>query len=291
MLARRLIDLMPPPTLEERIESTAIRSVAGRVPDSLAAGRPFRAPHHTTSFAGLLGGGSPITPGEISLAHRGVLFLDELPEFGREALEGLRQPLEEGRIHIARAGRRLELPAAFQLAAAMNPCPCGYAGHPRVVCRCPPSAVRRYRRRISGPVLDRVDVRVSVRPTPVESLVPLEGPAVPDSAGPDAAGSASAQAPTGAARVREVAAARARAAARSGTPNALLGPEDLDAVAPLDPDAARLLRRAAEERQLSSRAVQSLRRVARTVADLRGVERVDLGAVGAALSLRAGLGG
>ena len=350
MLARRLVDLLPAPTLEERIAATAIRSAAGRRAEGLVADRPFRAPHHTTSHAGLLGGGNPISPGEITLAHGGVLFLDELPEFGRDALEGLRQPLEEGRIHIARAGRRLELPAAFQLVAAMNPCPCGHAGHPRIVCRCPPSAVARYRRRLSGPVLDRIDLRVTVRPTPVEALVPSGDDRAPASAGEgrrmieevlDARGRAALRAartlgagPVGASRSATgpraagtdapggsgasgssgpsessglsgscgASSSSAQAGANgelatgatvepTGPVNASLSPAELDRVAGLDGAGAALLRRAAGERQLSTRAVQAVRRVARTVSDLRGLEEVDAEAVATALSLREGLDG
>lgn len=282
MLARRLIDLLPAPALEERIEATAIRSAAGRCTDGLVRERPFRAPHHTTSYAGLLGGGSPIAPGEITLAHGGVLFLDELPEFGRDALEGLRQPLEEGAVHIARAGRRLSLPAAFQLVAAMNPCPCGYAGHPRVVCRCPPTAVRRYRQRISGPVLDRIDLRVPLQPVPLDALIPSTPPA----------GSSPPPSSHGRRLAREVREARTRAQARQEQSSAMNGDlqgDELDAVAAIDRPTADLLRRADERRQLSSRAVQSLRRVARTVADLRGVEHIDPQAMATALALRDGL--
>ncbi len=282
MLARRLVDLLPPADLEDRIAATAIRSAAGRPPEGLLGERPFRAPHHTTSFAGLLGGGNPIAPGEITLAHGGVLFLDELPEFRREALEGLRQPLEEGAVHIARAGRRLSLPADFQLIAAMNPCPCGYAGHPRVVCRCAPSAVRRYRQRISGPVLDRIDLRVALRPVPLDDLVP--GATSPSTGSPPAG--------DGARLIQEARAARRRSMERGpqgGLCNARLQSDALDAVGPLDPQPADLLRRAADGRQLSSRAVQSLRRVARTVADLAGRDRIDAEAMATALALRDGL--
>ena len=286
MLARRLIDLLPVPDLAERIEATAIRSAAGRTAHGLVRERPFRAPHHTTSFAGLLGGGSPIAPGEITLAHGGVLFLDELPEFGRDALEGLRQPLEEGRVHIARAGRRLSLPANFQLIAAMNPCPCGYAGHPRRVCRCPPASVRRYRQRISGPVLDRIDLRVALRPVPLDAL--FQQGAAP--------GGASSRPSPGRRLAREVLEARskasARASARAGQASPLnrdLSGDELNAVAAIDQPTVDLLRRAAERRQLSSRAVQSLRRVARTVADLRGLDQIDPQAMATALALRDGL--
>ncbi len=282
MLARRVLDLLPAPDLEERIEATAIRSAAGRCSDGLVRERPFRAPHHTTSFAGLLGGGSPIAPGEITLAHGGVLFLDELPEFGREALEGLRQPLEEGRVHIARAGRRQTLPAEFQLVAAMNPCPCGYAGHPRLACRCPNSTLRRYRQRISGPVLDRIDLRVALSPVPPEALVP----------GPPGPQGQTHRSTDGKRLIQEVREARDRATereAQTSRVNGSLEGAELDAVAALSRGPADLLRRAADRHQLSSRAILSVRRVARTVADLRSLQQIDRRAMATALALRAGL--
>ncbi|MEE2940952.1 MAG: ATP-binding protein, partial [Planctomycetota bacterium] len=274
MLAQRLVDLLPPLSLEERVEVTSLLSATGRWPRGLVSRRPFRAPHHTTSFAGLIGGGSPISAGEISLAHRGVLFLDELPEFGRDALEGLRQPLEAGEVHLARAGRRRTLPARFQLVAAMNPCPCGYAGHPRIPCRCAPGAVQRYRQRISGPLLDRVDIRVELQPAPPDVLV---GAAAPGSG------------PGGAQVAGDVRAARERAAARLGASpalNAALGPDALDEVAPLRGEARAVLERAARRGHLSSRALQSMRRVARTAADLRGAADIGPADVATALALR-----
>jgi magnesium chelatase family protein len=170
LLARALHGLLPPPELAERIAITRVLSATGLWPGELARARPFRAPHHTASHVGLVGGGTPITAGEITLAHGGLLFLDELPEFRRETLEALRQPLEEGRVLIARAGRRLELPARFQLACAMNPCPCGYRGHPAIPCRCSSAEVHRYRRRISGPLLDRIELRIELSPPEVRSL-------------------------------------------------------------------------------------------------------------------------
>lgn len=275
MLARRLVDLLPQPTLDERIEITQVLSAAGRWPKGLARRRPFRAPHHTTSFAGLVGGGVPLTPGELTLAHQGVLFLDELPEFSREALEALRQPLEEGVVHLARATQRSTMPARVQLVAAMNPCPCGHLGDPRVSCTCPPFAVRRYRARISGPLLDRVDLRVPLEAAPSVALV--EGPP------PAPEG-------TGRAIAARVAAARALQRARGqGMVNAQLGSDALDALAPLTPGARRLLEAAVEQRALSARGVQALRRIARTVADLAEVQDVDERHLSQALGLRAGL--
>lgn len=281
MLARRLIDLLPPMDLDERIDVTTILSATGRWPKGLASRRPFRAPHHTTSFAGLIGGGSPIAPGEITLAHRGVLFLDELPEFSRDALEGLRQPLEDREVHLARASHRRSLPAAFQLVAAMNPCPCGYAGHPRIPCHCSPGAVRRYMQRISGPLLDRIELRVALQPAAIELLVG----ATP--------GHATAPQPPAGQRGNAlwdgVRTARARAQARSGKLNDALGSAEIDDVASLDGRSRRLIESAAGKGELSARAVQSLRRVARTVADLRGEDCIDRPALATAIALRSGL--
>jgi magnesium chelatase family protein len=271
LLARALVALLPEPALEERLEITRVLSAAGRWPGALARGRPFRAPHPTTSFAGLVGGGSPPAPGEITLAHGGVLFLDELPEWKREVLETLRQPLEEGRVSIARAGRRLELPARFLLVAAMNPCPCGYRGHGQRPCACAPGDVRRYLRRISGPLLDRIDLRLELGPPSVAEL------ALPP---PGAAAACAAR----------VEAAAARARARQGpTWNARLDAAALDRVAPLDRASRQLLERAVDRRGLSARAVQSLRRIARTLADLAADDAPGERHLAQALALRAPL--
>ncbi|MDW8374018.1 MAG: ATP-binding protein, partial [Planctomycetota bacterium] len=171
MLATRLPGILPPLTETEALESAAVASLCGLAPPpSRLFLRPFRAPHHSASAIALVGGGSPPRPGEISLAHHGVLFLDELPEWRRQALEALREPLESGRIVIARAGRRAEFPAAFQLVAAMNPCPCGYAGDPGATCRCTPARIAAYRARISGPLLDRIDLAVALRRIPAAEL-------------------------------------------------------------------------------------------------------------------------
>ncbi len=278
MLARRLPRLLPAPDLEERLAITRVLSAAGRWPGGLARERPFRAPHHTTSYAGLVGGGPNATPGEVTLAHGGVLFLDELPEFRRDVLEALREPIESGCVTISRATQRVDLPARFQLVAAMNPCPCGYRGHPRVPCKCPPTFVERYRRRISGPLLDRIDLVVEVVATGAEELLAV-GPARP----PDPTTRESELA-------RRVHAAVARAQARQGgRRNAALSADELDRAAALDAESARLLASAAGRRALSARAVQSLRRVARTCADLDGAESVQSHHVAQALSLRANL--
>ena len=257
MLARGLVDLLPPLDLEERLEITSVLSAGGRWPKTLARRRPFRAPHHSASHAGLVGGGNQLVAGEITLAHRGVLFLDELGEFRREVLEALRTPLERGRVLLSRAGRQVELPARFQLVAAMNPCPCGYRGHPRVPCPCPPGAVRRYRGRISGPLLDRIELRVELAP-------PELGDLTAESASGPRAGELAAQ----------VQAARQGQAARGQTvANARLSPTELDRWAPLTGSGRDLVAQALERRALSARAVQALRGVARTIADLDSADR------------------
>ncbi|MFZ4483479.1 MAG: YifB family Mg chelatase-like AAA ATPase, partial [Chthoniobacterales bacterium] len=172
MLAKRIPTVMPPMTLEEAIETTKIHSVCGLLAGkhNFVAVRPFRSPHHTISDVGLLGGSSNPTPGEVSLAHHGVLFLDELPEFKRSTLEVLRQPLEDGRVTISRAAGSLTFPADIMLVAAMNPCPCGYFGHPKRECRCPQGAIERYRQRVSGPLLDRIDIHVEAPPVDYDKL-------------------------------------------------------------------------------------------------------------------------
>lgn len=272
MLARRMLGLLPPPSFEERLEIGRVLSSAGLWPGGLARRRPFRAPHHSASTIGLVGGGPRLTPGEISLAHRGLLFLDELPEFRREALEALRQPLEHGSILISRAGGRLQLPARFQLVAAMNPCPCGHRGSLRTPCRCSAREVDRYRHRLSGPLLDRIDLRLELRPPPLAEL----------SGAPRVSGALS-----GAALAERSRNARERALARRGKPNAALDADELDLDAPLCQDARKLLLRAAADRQLSARALQSLRRVARTVADCAEADDVSCEHFAEALALRA----
>ncbi|MCL4146436.1 UNVERIFIED_CONTAM: hypothetical protein GTU68_025510 [Idotea baltica] len=269
MLARRLVSLLPAPVTSERVEITLAQASANQWPHGLASRRPFRAPHHTTSYAGLVGGGSPPQPGEITLAHHGLLFLDELPEFQRETLEALRQPLESGTVHIGRAGARTEFPARFQLAAAMNPCPCGMHGHPRVPCRCSPPMIDRYRRRISGPLLDRIELRLELAPPTVEELLPHEA----------------------AVEARDLAEKVARGIQRAQTRqgarrNAQLTGDELDEIAPLDQPCRRMLQSACELAPYSGRALQSLRRVARTLADLEDDDRVQVPHMAQALALR-----
>ncbi len=280
MLARRLGRLLPPPSLEERLEITRVLSAAGRWPGGLARSRPCRAPHHTVSYAGLVGGGVHASPGEITLAHCGVLFLDELPEFRREALEALRQPLESGFVLISRAAHQVELPARFRLVAAMNPCPCGYRGHPRIPCRCPPAWVQRYRQRISGPLFDRIDLVVEVAAPALEELTRADG---------HAGGNA------GEVRESELRAQVERAGAlshdRQGSKrNSDLTADELDRFVPIEKDARSLLSAAARRRGFSARAIQSLRRVARTVADMEGSPAVEAAHLAQAIALRAEIG-
>jgi magnesium chelatase family protein len=259
MLARRAIGLFPPLAREAALEVTKIHGLLARaVPGGLVTAAPLRSPHHTVSAAGLLGGGSPLRPGEVTLAHRGLLFLDELPEFGRACLEGLREPLEDKVVHLVRARGALRLPANFQLMAAMNPCPCGYLGHPERRCVDPATAVQRYQQRLSGPLLDRVDLAVPVTPSGPEELAQRRG------------GEASAAIR---ARVEQAQAVqRRRLAGTAWTRNAEVPAqgEGLASLCALTPGAARLLAALAAARGLSPRAQHRLRRVARTIADLAG---------------------
>ena len=283
LLARALPDLLPVPTLEERIEITQVQSAAGAWPGELVRSRPFRSPHHTTSYAGLVGGGNPPRPGEITLAHRGVLFLDELPEFRRETLEALRQPLETGRIVVSRAGERADLPAAFQLVAAMNPCPCGYRGSGSGRCRCSRSQIERYWNRLSGPLLDRIDLHVELPSPDLADLAAGRDPDA-DSDAPSNPGLAAAKHLS-----KQVRDAHARAAERQrGRPNRSLDADELDQFCPMRGEARRILKRAAIDYGLSARAIQSLRRVARTLADLAGREQVQATDLAEALALRGG---
>jgi magnesium chelatase family protein len=274
MLARRLSTILPPMTFDEALECTSIHSVAGTLPrgQGLLSERPFRAPHHTISTVALVGGGSIPRPGEISLAHHGVLFMDEMPEFDRRVLEVLRQPLEEGHVTIARAARTALFPSRFVLIGAMNPCPCGYAGDDRRRCRCTPVQVAKYQTRLSGPLRDRIDLIVEVPAVPVSAIV--EGGAGESSAA-----------------VRErVVTARAAQHARYGEAgpctNAVLRGSRVAAFCRPDAKGRRLLRRAVDQLGLSARGYDRVLRVARTVADLAGDAAVTSDHVAEALQYR-----
>ncbi len=263
MVAKRVPSIMPAPTLDESLEILAIHSAAGNTlgKESVFGRRPVRAPHHTISDVGLLGGGTIPGPGEISLAHHGVLFLDELPEFKRSALEVLRQPLEDATVTISRSAGKVTLPCAFVLVAAMNPCPCGYLGDPKHECRCSPTQIQRYRARISGPLLDRIDIHIEA---PALSISELRNAAPGESS----------------AAIRDrVQAARDRQLARfKGTrtvANARMTHAQIRAHIPLDSTLGDLLQQAMEQLSLSARAYDRILKVARTIADLAGAERIE----------------
>ena len=269
MLATRIAGILPPMSEAEALEAAAVQSLAqGAFRAECFGVRPFRAPHHTASGVALVGGASPPRPGEISLAHHGVLFLDELPEFSRHVLEVLREPMESGHITISRAARQSEFPARFQLLAAMNPCPCGYLGHYSGKCKCSGDSVARYRARISGPLLDRIDLHVQVpalEPREMQASAPGEGSAP----------------------VRErVQRARDRQVGRQGTPNARLSGSEANARAGLDATARALLREASARMHLTARAHHRVLKVARTIADLASSEAVTDAHLAEALSYR-----
>jgi magnesium chelatase family protein len=269
MLATRIAGILPPMTEEEALEAAAVQSIAqGHFRAERFGIRAFRAPHHTASGVALVGGGSPPRPGEVSLAHHGVLFLDELPEFSRHVLEVLREPMESGRITISRAARQADFPARFQLVAAMNPCPCGYLGHYATRCKCSPESVARYRTRISGPLMDRIDLHVDVPALPPREL---------ESRG---AGEASADVR------RRVCAARERQARRQGVANARLSGSEAQARARLDPGAASLLRAAGARMKLSARTHHRVLKVALTIADLAAADEVRDSHLAEALAYR-----
>ena len=271
MLATRLPGILPAMSEAEALESAAVRSVSNLEPFDPAhwRERPFRSPHHTASGVALVGGGSNPRPGEISLAHQGVLFLDELPEFDRRVLEVLREPLESGHIHISRAARQAEFPARFQLVAAMNPCPCGYLGDDSGRCHCTQDQVARYRARISGPLLDRIDMHIQVpRLAPNRLSEPRVG--IESSA-----------------RVRgRVEAARTRQMVRGGKPNCALSTREIEQDCRLDADSQGLLQQAIQHLGLSARAYHRILKLARTIADLAEAETIQTPHISEAISYR-----
>src|ERR687890_4726 len=268
MLARRMPGILPPLTMEERIEVTKVHSASGEGNGALVTRRPFRAPHHTVSTSGLAGGGSNPRPGEVSLAHHGVLFLDELPEFGRRTLEALRQPLEDGHVTISRVAATLCYPARITLLCSMNPCPCGHAGDNRRACLCTAGQIERYQARISGPLLDRMDIFVDVPRLTRQELRDEQWAEASDAVRD---------------RVRE---ARGTQTARQGSPNSMLSGRRLREVCALGGDAEALFSRAVDTLGLSGRGHDRVLRVARTVADLAGEERIGAEHVAEALNYR-----
>jgi magnesium chelatase family protein len=271
MLASRLPGILPPMTEDEALESAALQSIAGTFTTSRWKQRPFRTPHHTASGVALVGGSGVPRPGEISLAHHGVLFLDELPEFDRKVLEVLREPLESGRITISRAARQTDFPCRFQLIAAMNPCPCGYLGHARRACRCTPDAIARYQGRISGPLLDRIDMQL---PVPAMDTAAMLGATAGESSAPIAA---------------RVAAARELQLNRQHKPNALLSSAEIDIHCRTDAGAEHLLRQAIDKLHWSARAFHRVLKVARTIADLAQAESIAAAHAAEAIQYRRAL--
>ena len=264
MLAQRLPTILPPLSLQEALETTKIHSVAGKLPahSSLIARRPFRSPHHTISDAALVGGGAHPQPGEISLAHNGVLFMDELPEFKRKVLEVMRQPVEERRVTISRTRMAIDFPASFMLLASMNPCPCGYFNHPEKSCSCPPGAVQKYLNRVSGPLLDRIDLHVEVTPVPFSAL-----------------SSQQAAESSKDIRVRVMAARAVQAQRFKGQDgiycNAQMSSKQLKRICLTDDAGDALLKKAMQQLKLSARAYDRILKVSRTIADLEGSEQIQ----------------
>jgi magnesium chelatase family protein len=263
MLAKRMPTILPPMSLEEALETTKIHSVVGMLPEhaSLVAHRPFRSPHHTISDVALVGGGTNPQPGEISLAHNGILFLDELPEFKRSVLEVLRQPLEERKITVSRAKSTVEFPASILLISSANPCPCGYHNHPSRECLCAPPQIQRYMGKISGPLMDRIDMHIEVTPVPFEELsTHREGE------------------PSATIRERVIAARSRQSARFSDHPglyaNAMMPPQMVRKICKIDKQGEMLLKIAMKKLDLSARAFDRILKVGRTIADLAGKDSI-----------------
>ena len=274
MLAKRMPSILPPLTFEESLETTKIHSISGLLSDDMPiiTKRPFRSPHHTISSAGLAGGGTIPHPGEVSLAHNGVLFLDELAEFDRKTLEILRQPLEDRKVTIARASGTVTYPCTIMLIGAMNPCPCGYFGHPKRKCICPPNKVSGYLSKISGPLLDRFDLHIEVAPVEFEDL-----------------SSKSKEEPSSAIRERVIAARKIQEERCKGTHitcNALITPDKLQEFCPMDDSAEKLMKDVFDKLGLSARAYDRILKVARTIADINGSEVIKRQHVAAAAQYR-----
>ena len=275
MMAKRLPSILPPLTLEESLETTKIHSVSGMMPNgiSLITQRPFRSPHHTISSVALCGGGANPKPGEISLAHNGVLFLDELPEFSRDVLEVMRQPLEDRKICVARANYKVEYPAGVMFVASMNPCPCGYYNHPTKACTCSPGQVQRYLNKISGPLLDRIDLQIEITPVPFEEIsktAPGE--------------------PSAAIRERVIAARKIQELRYKDEKgiycNAQMTPKLIAKYAVLDGTSLAMLKTAMTRFDLSARAYDRILKVARTIADLDGSDSIQFQHIAEAIGYR-----
>jgi magnesium chelatase family protein len=276
MIAKRIPSILPPLTLREAIETTKVHSICGLLNGQyrFVTSRPFRSPHHTISDAGLLGGTGQPTPGEVSLAHNGVLFLDELPEFHRSTLEVMRQPLEDGKVTISRAAGSLTFPSEFMLVAAMNPCPYGHYGDLRRECRCAPAQVQKYRNRLSGPLMDRIDIHVEV---PAMELKDLTGTSVEES---------SASIRERVTRARFVQLKRFCDQSKV-TCNARMTPRLLRKYCALDPESMELLKEAVTNLSLSARAYDRILKVARTIADLAGAPKIQVDHLAEAVQYRA----
>lgn len=279
MLARRLPTILPPMTVDEALEATKLYSITGLLPPgtALITQRPFRSPHHTISNAGLTGGGSIPRPGEVSLAHNGVLFLDELPEFNRDVLEVMRQPLEDGHVTIARAAASLTYPARFMLCGALNPCPCGYFGDSLRQCTCKPEAVKKYLTKLSGPLLDRIDIHIEVPRLRHDELI----------APPAGERSAAIRERVLVARERQAARFKNETNSRKIYCNAHMGAKQMQKHCPITPDAKALLSAAINQMSLSARAYDRILKLARTISDLAGEETIGIAHIAEAVQYRA----